>query len=321
VPERDGVSARDVALAVPCRTDEPALARTLEQAWASWQQGPAATRSLVLVVCLNGEPGNGRALRDLRAFAAAHDVDTSLIDADADAGAPLVGDGPLRVVALATRRAGKAIAWNLLRSRIGTSTILFMDADVSFAPPAIGLLLDALDASPGAVLASARTNCAGRDGWFERVMAVPYAVDFPNLSPQLYTARRDQLPAVMPENLLDPERWLELTVGAQRIVRAAGARVMVRLPATLRDFFWQRVRIEMGKVQLATEHPGLLGRGTEQPGISDVVRQLGPADLVRLGVYLVLRHAVHAVARRWYARGRLADVWRQPASTKRWDRA
>jgi len=321
VPELDGVSARDVALAVPCRTDEPVLARTLEHAWASWQQGPAATRSLVLVVCLNGEPGDGAALRDLRAFAAARRAEASVIDADADAGAPLLSDGALRVVALATRRAGKAIAWNLLRARIGTPTILFMDADVSFAPPAMGLLLDALDAAPGAVLASARTTCAVRDGWFERVMAVPYAVDFPNLSPQLYAARREELPAVMPENLLDPERWLELTVGAQRIVRAPDARVVVRLPATLRDFFWQRVRIEMGKVQIASEHRELLGRGTEQPGVSDVVRQLGPVDLVRLGAYLVLRNGVHAVARRWYARGRLADVWRQPASTKRWDRA
>jgi hypothetical protein len=313
------VSARDVALAVLCRTDEPALARTLREAWTSWQAGPARTGSLALVVCLNGEPGDERALRDLRAFAAAHDVEAIVVDADGDTGAPLPDAASLSVVALCTRRAGKAIAWNLLRQRVRSPTILFMDADVSFPPETLGLLLDALEAAPQAVLVSARTTCTARGGWLEGVMAVPYRVDFPNLSPQLYAARRDDLPAAMPENLLDPERWLELTVGAGRIVRAPDARVAIRLPATLRDFFWQRVRIEIGKVQLATEHPQLIGRGTAQPGVADVVRRLGLTDLARLAVYLTLRGAVHAVARRWYARGRTGDVWRQPASTKRWD--
>ncbi len=312
------MSSPAVALAVPCRTDEPALARTLRQAWSSWQAGPAATRALSVVVCLNGEAGDGRALLDVRAFAAAHDVVPLLLDADTDALAARPARGPLVIAALCTRRAGKAIAWNLLRRWVQEPTILFMDADVSFRPVTFGLLLDALEASPGTVLASGRTTCAPRGGWFERVMAVPYGVEFPNLSPQLYAARRDGLPAAMPENLLDPERWLELTLGAEHITRVPDASVTIRLPATLRDFFWQRVRIEMGKVQLAAEHPQLAGRGTQQPAAADVLRQLGPADLSRLGVYLALRRAVHAVARRWYAQGRAGDVWRQPASTKRW---
>lgn len=315
------MSARRVSLAVLCRTDEPALGLTLRDAWASWQAGPAVRGALELVVCLNGEPGDGRALLHVRAFAAAHDVEPMLIDADVNPAGPRPALGPLAVSALCTRRAGKAIAWNLLRRWVRDPTMLFMDADVSFPPATFGLLLDALDAAPQAVLASAQTTCAARGGWFERVMAVPYGVDFPNLSPQLYAARRAALPETMPENLLDPERWLELTVGADRIVRARDARVSVRLPATLRDFFWQRVRIEMGKVQLATEHARLAGRGAEQPGVAHVLRQLGPVDVARLGVYLTLRGAVHVVARRWYARGRTGDVWRQPASTKRGDRS
>ena len=313
------MSARPVSLAVLCRTDEPALGRTLRDAWASWQAGPAGHAALELVVCLNGQQGDGRALLHVRAFAAAHDVEPMLIDADVDAVAPRPAARALAVSALCTRRAGKAIAWNLLRRWVRDPTMLFMDADVSFPPATFGLLLDALDAAPHAALASARTTCAAPGSWFERVMAVPYGVDFPNLSPQLYAARREALPETMPEDLLDPERWLELTIGADRIVRARDARVSVRLPATLRDFFWQRVRIEMGKVQLAAEHAQLAGRGTEQPGVADVLRRLGPVDVVRLGAYLTLRRAVHAVARRWYARGRTGDVWRQPASTKRWD--
>ena len=319
MPELHGVSARLVSLAVLCRTDEPALGRTLACAWASWQAVPAATRALELLVCLNGDPGDGRALRDLRAFAATHDAEPALLDVDTAAPVTLPpATGPLLVAALCTRRAGKAMAWNLLRRWARGAVTVFMDADVSFSPDTFGRLLDALDTHPQAVLASARTTCAARRTWFERVMAVPYGVDFPNLSPQLYAARSEGLPPGMPENLLDPERWLELTAGAGRIVRARDARVTVRLPATLRDFFWQRVRIEMGKVQLASEHPHLAGRGTVQPGVADVLRQLGPADVARAGVYLTLRAVVHAVARRWYARGRTADVWRQPVSTKRW---
>jgi hypothetical protein len=319
MPERLGVTTPLVTLAVPCRTDEPALGRTLAEAWASWQAGPAAAHALEVLVCLNGEPGDGRALRDLRAFAAAHGVETALIDLEAGGtAAQLPADRGLVVAALCMRRAGKALAWNVLRGRARAPAMLFMDADVSLGPGAFGLLLDALADHPQAVLASARTTCAARPTWFEAVMAAPYAIDFPNLSPQLYAARTEVLPATMPDDLLEPERWLELTVGADRIVRPPGARVVVRLPATLRDFWRQRVRIEMAKVQLAAEHPHLAGRGAVQPGIAAVLRRLGPADLARLGIYLALRESAHAVARRWYARGRTGDVWRQPGSTKRW---
>lgn len=313
-----------VTLAVPCRTDEPALGRTLETAWGSWRAGPATSWSLEVLVCLNGDPGTGRALDEVRAFARARGVEAHVVDAEGE-GATSRGDplpaADVVVVALSSARAGKALAWNLLRRAARGATTVFMDADVWFPPDTIGRLLAALEQTPVAVLASARTRCAARASWFEAVMAAPYGVDFPNLSPQLYAARTGPLPCAMPDDLLDPERWLELTVGAADIVRAPGAEVVVRLPTNLRDFFRQRVRIEMGRVQLAAEYPQLLGRGTVQPGFRDVLRQLGPAALGRLGVYLALRHAVHAVARRWYARGRTRDVWAQPGSTKHWDAA
>lgn len=310
-----------VTLAVPCRTDEPALGRTLDLAWASWCAGPAATNVLEVIVCLNGDPG-GQGLGDVREFARRRGVEAQVVDADGAAlpAWPPASTAPV-VGALCTARAGKAMAWNLLRRAARSPTMVFLDADVWFAADTLGRLLAALEASPRAVLASARTRCAPRPSWFEAVMAAPYGVDFPNLSPQLYAARREVLPEAMPDDLLDPERWLELTVGAGGIVRASGAEVVVRVPATLRDFFRQRIRIELGRVQLAAEHRHLLGRGTVQPGARDVLRQLGPAALARLGVYLALRRSVHAVARRRYARGRLDDVWRQPASTKRWDHA
>jgi cellulose synthase/poly-beta-1,6-N-acetylglucosamine synthase-like glycosyltransferase len=317
------MTATAVTLAVPCRTDEPAVGRTLDLAWASWCSGPAATGALEVVVCLNGDPGSGCGLADVRAFAGRCGVEAHVVAADGPTSTPWPAPpavGPA-VVALCTARTGKAMAWNRLRRAARHPIMLFMDADVWFAGDTLGRLLAALETSPGAVLASARTRCAPTPSWFEAVMAAPYGVDFPNLSPQLYAARRDALPDAMPEDLLDPERWLELTVGAGGVVRAPGAEVVVRVPATLGDFFRQRVRIEMGRVQLAREHPELLGRGTVQPGPRDVLRQLGPAAVARLGVYMALRGSVHAVARRWYAQGRREDVWPQAGSTKRWDHA
>jgi len=312
---------RGVTLAVPCRTDEPALGRTLAAALASfrrWAGAPAAP--LEVLVCLNG-PDAGPTLAALCAFAA--DAGAPLADVDLDAGAPLPPPAPaLGVVALRTRRTGKAIAWNLLRARLRTTTALFLDADVSFVPDALGLLLDALAAHPGAVLASGKTTCAPRPGAFEAVMAAPYGVDFPNLSPQLYAARVAGLPAAMPEDLIEPERWLELTVAVApgRVVRVPAARVAVRLPGTLADFFRQRIRIEMGKVQIARAYPGLEARSTPQPR-GRAALALGLTGALRLGAYLALRTVAHVIAWWRYRRGATDGIWRQAATTKRWDAA
>ena len=306
-----------VTLAVPCRTDEPALGRTLDAAWASWQAAAqSATHALEVLVCLNGASGESRALADLRAFAVARGVRLAEVQADARAEPT---DAPLAVTALCTPRAGKAIAWELLRRRARGATMLFLDADVSFPGDTFGLLLDTLAARPDAILASARTTCEVRSTAFERVMAVPYRIDFPNLSPQLYAARRDGLPPSMPQDLFDPEHWLELMVGAEQMVRVPGARVVIRLPGTLADFFRQRIRIEMGKVQLAAEYPDVRRRTVPQPGLRAAMSTLGPVDLLRLATYLALRETAHAVAWRRYRRGRTDDVWRQAGTTKRWD--
>jgi hypothetical protein len=315
------VSAGLVTLAIPCRTDEPALGRTLAAAAASWRLAPAfADHGLEVLVCLNGGDGD-QPRADLRAFAAS--TGAPLVELDVDQARPAVLPPcrePLSVAALITRRAGKPIAWNLLRRHARGSLALFVDADVSFAPASFGSLLAALAAAPEAALASAKTTCAPRPGLFEGIMAVPYAIDFPNLSAQLYAARLVALPAAMPEDLIEPERWLELVVGRERVVRVPGVRVAVRLPGTLADFFRQRIRIEMGKVQLAREYPGLEARGAPQPRLGAALG-LDLASLARLTTYVGLRGAAHLVAWWRYRRGHTAGIWRQAASTKSWDAA
>ena len=311
-----------MTLAIPCRADEPGLGRTLTAAVASWQRAPeAATHRLELLVCLNGRDG-ARPRADLSAFAAATGV--SLHEVDIDQAwlpePPPVSD-KLNLVNFVTARAAKAIAWNVLRLRARAPVAVFVDADVSFTPDAVGRLVGALATSPAAAIASARTVCAPRPGAFEGIMAAPYGVDFPNLSPQLYAARLAALPAAMPEDLIEPEHWLELMVGYEQIVRVPGVEVAVRLPGSLDDFFRQRIRIEMGKVQLERDYPGLTARSAPQPGVHAALASLGATGSVRLAAYWALRSAAHAIAWWRYRRGRTAGIWRQAASTKRWDTA
>jgi cellulose synthase/poly-beta-1,6-N-acetylglucosamine synthase-like glycosyltransferase len=310
-----------VTLAIPCRTDEPALERALAGALASWRAAPQARRDrLEVLVCLNGAPRSGPSAT-ARAFAAANGARLVEIDLDAAPAALPPADGALTVVVLHLRRAGKPIAWNVLRQRARGPLAIFMDADVDFAPDAFGLLLTALEAHPEAALASGKTTCAARPGMFEAVMAVPYGVDFPNLSPQLYAARIAALPPAMPDDLIEPERWLELVLGTERVVRVPAARVAVRLPDSLADFFRQRIRIEMGKVQLSREYPALTARSAPQPGVRTALASLGPVAVVRLATYLALRSVAHVAAWWRYRRGDTATIWRQAASTKHWDAA
>src|SRR5262249_49129469 len=159
-----------VTVVILCRTDEPALGRTLGEMWASWESGPAAMHALELLVCLNGDPARARALDDLRAFAEARATAVGVVDLDVSAAdEPPTSDQAVVVRALCTRRTGKAMAWNVGRTRARGSTTLFMDADVSIAPESIGALIGTLAAHPQAVLATGRTGCAARPTWFEAV--------------------------------------------------------------------------------------------------------------------------------------------------------
>ena len=300
-------------VAMPCRTDEPAVAVTLDCLAAAW--GVTDTDQPRLVVCVNGDgPADAPVVTTLRQWAVQRGLQLDVLDLDQPHGAAPTFPSDVRI--LRTQRAGKANAWNHLRRACDTPLVLFLDADVTFAPPVPGQLLAALIAAPPATLASARTQAHVRPTPFERIQAVPYQFPFGTLSPQLYAARTARLPPAMPDDLLEPERWLELVVGAGAIVQAPGAIVTVRLPATLADFFRQRVRIEQAKLQLCSEYPGLAARGRHPPAPTTIGQHYQPSDLARLAVYAMLRATARLIAHGRQARGQTNVAWHQARSTK-----
>jgi hypothetical protein len=297
------------------------LSLVIEEVLANCRRAAFSKASAIeILVCINGvRPSSEcRPLDALRACCAAKGIPLTEIGVDgserADAVPPEV---PLSARVFLTEVEGKARAWNLLRAVCAGDPVIVCDADVSFSPDAFDRLHAGLAAAPHLAIYSPKTDCRHDGGLLERVLSVPYRVDFPNLSGQLYAMHPGRVPARMPEDLIEPERWLELEVGPERVGRDPGARVYVRLTATLADFFRQRVRIEMGKIQLDRVYPELVARSAPQPGVS-VLGKLSQRERGALVVYLLLRSVAHGWAWWRYRRGDVEGVWRQPVTTKRW---
>jgi hypothetical protein len=312
---------KPVTVAIPCRADEPSLGLVIDQVMANcrraafWGRGP-----LELLVCVNG----AQRRKD------AHPIETFRSRCRA-LGAPLdeiwlcgpakpepvPPKAPVSARLFVTGVGGKARAWNVLRAAAAGDPVFVCDADVTFSDDAFSRLYDGLHGDPALVLYTPKTDCRHDGGWLERIVAAPYRLDFPNLSGQLYVMAAERAPRRMPEDLIEPERWLELEAGPERVGRDARARVYVRLTANLPDFFRQRVRIEMGKIQLQRDYPQLLGRSHPQPRAHDVWSR--PAsERAALALYLGLRTVAHAWAWWRYRRAGLETVWRQARTTKGW---
>src|SRR5262249_22003551 len=160
---------------------------------------------------INGVAADGSTAADaLRRLAASRGVGLREIAVGARNAKEEAADDPAAITLLHSRAAGKALAWNTLRRCARGALVIFLDADVQGGPDALERLVGALGAAPDAVPAGGRTIAPPRWGWFGRVQATPYEVVSPTLSPQMYAARRRLPPPAMPEDLLEPERWLEL---------------------------------------------------------------------------------------------------------------
>jgi hypothetical protein len=308
-----------VTVAIPCRADEPNLGPVVDEVLSNCRRAAFSEASTIeLLVCINGVSPSGECvpLSEVRERCAVLGIPLTEIPVD---GAPWPTAAPVQAPLSArvflTAVDGKARAWNLLRGASAGDPVFMCDADVTFSPDAFDRLHSGLCSAADIALYSPKTACRHDGRLLERVLSVPYRADFPNLSGQLYAMRPASVPARMPEDLIEPERWLELEVGTERVGRDPEAKVYVRLTATLADFFRQRVRIEMGKIQLKRVYPHLLARSAPQPAAS-ALKKLTHSERAALVVYLMLRAVAHGWAWWRYRRGRIQGIWLQPVTTK-----
>jgi len=311
-----------VTVAIPCRADEPSLGLVVDEVMANCRRAAFWGRTAIeLLVCVNGAQRrrDARPIETFRERCRAHGMPLEEVWLCGEpTPAPATPDAALSARLFVTGIGGKARAWNLLRAAAAGDPMFVCDADVTFSPDAFSRLYDGLCADPDLVLYTPKTDCRHEGRVLERIVAAPYRLDFPNLSGQLYVMCSRRAPRRMPEDLIEPERWLELEAGPERVGRDPLARVYVRLTTTLPDFFRQRVRIEMGKIQLQREYAGLLARSRPQPRFRAVWSR-PPSERAALVAYLGLRTVAHGWAWWEYRRRGLEAVWRQARTTKRWD--
>jgi len=290
-----------MTVAVLCRADEPALARTLDGLEVAARRLVAADgRELRFAVCVNG-PSGGPALAAAQALAGRHP------------------SGQVQV--LVDGRADKARAWNLVRAACTTPLLAFCDADVDVAPDALVALAAALASEPEVALASARqvailSPAGARASLVARAAAIPYRFDFQVVGGRLYLMRTAAVDA-MPEALLLEDGWLSAQLGNDMLRTVPAAKVYFHPPSTLPDYFRERLRTEAGKIQIREQRRG---QGQPQQAIAryrwgSMIDGLGPSDLPLIAVNLGVRFVARGLAELATRRGKRIR-WTPIASSK-----
>lgn len=299
--ESAGVPA-GLTVGVLCRADEPALEVTLDSLTRAAirvreQQG----REVRFSICVNGFPEP--VARGTAAFRAA---------------SAFAAMGPSnQTQVIVEPRADKARAWNLVRAWCRTPLLAFCDADVELDAAALAELALELERDPRVALVSAhQIPVLTRGSLVARAAALPQRFDLGVVGGALYMMRIDAVEQ-MPEGLLFDDAWLSAWIGRQALKRAPGAVVRFRPPATLGDYFRQRLRTEAGKVQLRR----LRATGALPPGPvarypwNAMIRGLSVRDWPLAGVNLAVRCAARAVAELAALGGRKVS-WAVVASSK-----
>ena len=305
-------AVRPFTVGIPASASEPDLAGTLH----SVHRSAAATGGdYEILVAVNGSEDPAPALAGVRTFAAAASM--TLRESEEPAGDiwPVV-----RVLRL--RERSKVAAWNAIRVAARTPVIVFGDADVRLAPDAIGLLLARLETVPALAAATGREAAAlaAGDGLVARVAALPYRFDFGNVPGRLYALRTAALPEPMPAHVLHEDAYLSVRLGRDRFAKVDAAVVYLRPPTTWREYLDQRVRNELGKLQLAAEFPELLrAHGFGATPWRAFLRGIRPHEYPLAALSLLTRLYARVQARR-RARARGFDRgWAALPSTKVWE--
>ncbi len=295
---------------MPASTGEDDLAATLASLAAS---AARATDAFEIVVAVNGPDEPAPAVAGVEAFARA-------------AGLPLVpptepppaAGACVRLLRLAPR--SKVAAWNAIRAAARAPIIVFADADVRVAPEALTLLVGRLARSPELAIVAGRELplVTAADGLVARVAALPHRFDFGNVPGRLYALRAAALPEPMPESVLHEDAYLSVRLGRARFAKEPGAVVRLRPPTTWSEYLRQRIRNEVGKLQLVHEFPELYrqhGFGTYP--WRRFVREIAPREYPLVALSMAARAFARVRALRQIRHG-VARGWAVLPSTKRW---
>lgn len=299
-----------LTIGVPASTGEDDLPATLASLAASAARLDAPVE---VVVAVNGPDEPAAAVAGVETFARA-------------AGLPLVAPGAtppatgscVRLLRLGVR--SKTAAWNAIREAARAAIIVFADADVRVVPDAIPLLVRRLAASPELAIAAGREEpvLTPADGLVARVAALPHRFDFGNVPGRLYALRSAALPEPMPASVLHEDAYLSVRLGRARFAKEPDAVVRLRPPTTWDEYLRQRIRNEIGKLQLTQEFPEL--HRAHGFGVYDwrrFAREIAPREYPLVALSMVARAYARVRALRQIRHG-FHRGWAVLPSTKRW---
>jgi glycosyltransferase involved in cell wall biosynthesis len=301
-----------VTVGVPASTSEDDLPSTLASLHAS------AVRSglpFEIVVAVNGPDEPAAAVRGVEAFARERGLPLVAGD-DQPARSPVV-----RLLRLAPR--SKVAAWNAIRAVARAPIIVFADADVRIAGDAIPLLLARLAASPQLAIVAGREAAMvlPQDGLAARVAALPHRFDFGNVPGRLYALRAAALPDPLPATVLHEDAYLSVLLGPRRFAKEHEAVVYLRPPTNWRDYLRQRVRNEVGKLQLTREFPELQrAHGFGRYPWRRFAREIAPREYPLVVLSMLARVYARLRALRQIKQG-FRGGWVVLPSTKHWPAA
>lgn len=303
-----------LAIGVPATTGEDDLPATLESLYASAISGePVAVE---VIVGVNGPEGPAPAIAGAEGFARAR----GLPFVPPDAPPPATGSC-VRLLRLLPQ--SKVAAWNAIRDAARAPIIVFADADVRVAPAAIPRLIARLAASPELAIVAGREAAlvTPADGIVARVAALPHRFDFGNVPGRLYALRSAALPEPMPAHVLHEDAYLSVRLGRERFAKEHDAIVYLRPPTTWHEYLRQRVRNEVGKLQLTHEFPELhrahgFGRYPWRKFVAEIAPSEYPLVALSMAARLFARARALRQIRSGFRRG-----WAVLPSTKRWPTA
>ena len=299
-----------LTIGVPASTSEDDLPATLASLYAS---AAATGHSIEILIAVNGPDEPAPAVVGVEEFARTQ-------------GLPLVGLGQtppaggscVRLLRLAPR--SKVAAWNAIRDAARAPIIVFADADVRIAAAAIPLLLARLQAAPELAIVAGREAALvlPEDGLVARVAALPHRFDFGNVPGRLYALRVAALPEAMPPTVLHEDAYLTVRLGRERFAKEHDAVVYLRPPTTWREYLRQRVRNEVGKLQLTHEFPELhrmhgFGRYPWRRFVREIALREYPLVALSMGARVFARARALRQIKHGFRGG-----WAVLPSTKRW---